>query len=275
LKRLSTISIFLFIILLTSGILNSQEIRVDTIKITKTRTIKIVTVRTAPKFILQLNGSFHFGALELSAHNGGFSSLDFTEGKSFCARNGYGVNLTGKIPVGKKANFWIDALAGYNRFQSNLWAKNEGEGNVSYNVISGGLGAEYNFTSTHKVKYFIGANFQVSMISGKVSLISLDTLKTKSDYTIKQAVRLGYSVFTGLEYAFDKNFGINFGFRFTHANLLLKESKESSTVAEINFNDNSVSTPQLYSGWKQFAYISAFAGFSVYFGVKERRYKIP
>ena len=69
------------------------EIRYDTITVEKTRVIRIVTVRTVPVVILQLSGSFNSGALELQAHNGGFSKNDFINGKSFGARVGFGVDL--------------------------------------------------------------------------------------------------------------------------------------------------------------------------------------
>lgn len=82
-------------------------------------------------------------------------------------------------------------------------------------------------------------------------------------------------MFIGLEYAFDKNIGINLGVRFTHANLLLKNSPLLTDSTQTGLNDDGVITPQIYSGWKQFAYASVFGGFSYYFGVREKRYKLP
>lgn len=146
------------LLLLSSETLFSQEIHVDTIKVNKSRTIRIVTVMTVPKLILQLSASYNSGALELTSHNGGFSRQDLLDGKNFGARNGFGVNLTGKIPLNKKGQFWIDVIAGFARFQSDLFAKNNDEGSVSYNSFNGGAGIEYNFTPYHKVKYYFGAN---------------------------------------------------------------------------------------------------------------------
>jgi len=68
---------------------------------------------------------------------------------------------------------------------------------------------------------------------------------------------------------------LNFGVKFTHANLLLKNSPASSDVTQTKLNDDGPDTPQIYSGWKQFAYASAFGGLSYYFGVREKRYKLP
>ena len=232
---------------------------------------------TAPRFILQANGSFNFGAFELNGHNGGFSRGDFLFGRNFGARNGFSGNLTGKYALSKTGNFYVTANAGYSHFQSSLFAKNEEEGNVSYNVICGGLGMDYYLNSYHKVKYFIGGNILASAISGKALLISYDnadSVKSETQVTIKSSLRVGYSVFAGIDYALTKQVGINVGFKWTHINLLMKKSQEESDQTNININDNSINPPTLYGGWKQFAYASAFAGVSFYFGVKQRRYKI-
>jgi opacity protein-like surface antigen len=256
----------------------SQEIKVDTITVTKTETIRIVTTRTVPKFILQVDGNYNSGALELSSHNGGFSKDDFIRGKNFGARNGFGFCITGKLPLHKKGYFWLDALSAFNRFQSNLVANNTSQGNTAYNVFTEGLGIDYNFTPAHKMKYYINGNVLFSFISGKATLISYDitnTSPTRTDLNIKAAFRMGYSVSVGLEYAPDKNVGLNLGLRFSHLNLLLKNSKSPADTSNIYISDDSSQPPVIYGGWKQFAFASFYAGVSIYFDVKERRYKLP
>ena len=190
--------------------------------------------------------------------------------------------MIGKLPLGKKVNFLFDIIAGFDRFQSDIFAKNTEEGKVYYNSFNGGLGLEYNFTPTHKVKYYIGANPLISFISGKSELINPDN--NRVDIKIKSNVRIGYQAFLGLEYAFEKNFGVNLGIRFTHANLLLKKSEEpvedlttSTPTSTIGLNDDAVleDNPIQFAGWKQFAYFSASVGISYFFGVKELRYKLP
>lgn len=258
---------------------NSQIIKVDTITIDKTRSINIVTLYTVPKFILDVSGYYNAGSLELSANNGGFSRWAFMNGKKYEARNGIGASITGKLPLDKKGRFWLDGIASYNFFQSNLIANNTKEGKVNYHVLSGGIGAEYNFTASHRVKYFIGITPLFSFISGKAVINEPDITDTNiiNTYNVKinQSFRIGYSAFIGLEYAFEKNVGLNIGFKFTHANLLLKKSETPASKYETGLNDNSAEIGTLYAGWKQFAYSSMFVGFSYYFGVKERRYKLP
>ncbi len=271
---LSAFFIFIICSLLLVSFSLAQEIRIDTIKITKTRNIRIVTLMTVPKFIIQLSLSYNWGAMELSAHNGGFSRDDFKRGKSYCARNGYGISLTGKLPLNKKGQFWLDIITSFNRFQSDLIAKNTEEGEVSYNVFSGGTGVEYNFTSYHHLKYFAGGNLLLSAISGNAELVVPDST-AKYQVKISSSLRMGYSVFIGLEYAFDKSSVFNLGVKFTHANLLLKKFTQSTDSSQTDLNDLGANTPQLYTGWKQFAYATVFAGFSYYFGVRELRYKLP
>ena len=274
--------LFIAVIVFSCLDINAQDVKIDikydTITTSKSRTIKIIRVKTVPRFLLQISGSYNSGALELTGHNGGFSRLDFVNGRTYGARNGYGVNIIGKIPLHKKGHFWLDFISGFNRFQSNLIATNTIDGKVYYNVFSGGLGADYNFTPAERVKYFIGANVLASFISGKVSLpydITVFDPIRYQEVKIKSGFRLGYSVFAGLEYAFEKNVGLNIGFKFTHANLLLKKTTIPTNDTETELNDDGADPPVLYGGWKQFAYSSVFVGVSFYFGVKERRYKLP
>ncbi|MBZ0202536.1 MAG: hypothetical protein IT281_06580 [Ignavibacteria bacterium] len=276
--------VIMLIALFIGSSLHSQDtsitIKYDTTVINKSKTIRIVTVRTLPKFILHFNAGYNSGAMELTSHNGGYSRNDFSEGKNYSARHGFGFNLIGKLPLGKKGNFWLDVIAGFDRFQSDIFAKNTEEGKVYYNSFNGGIGIEYNFTPTHKVKYYFGANPLISLISGKSELINPDN--NRVDIKIKNSLRIGYQAFFGLEYAFDKNFGLNAGLRFTHANLLLKKSEEpvedpnaSPPSTTVGLNDNATFDPIQFAGWKQFAYFSASVGISYFFGVKEQRYKLP
>lgn len=274
-------------ILLLAGTLTTQSqdttitLSVDTIYTPVKRTITIIVTRTVPKFILHFNAGYNSGAMDLTSHNGGFSRDNLLNGVNYGTRNGFGFNLIGKLPLNKSGKVWLDAIAGFDRFQSDLFAKNSEEGKVSYNSINGGIGLEYNFTPASKVKYFVGANTLLSAISGKATLINTQD-NNVINVTIKSSLRLGYSAFMGFEYAFDKKVGLNVGLKFTHANLLLKKSVEgeqstdgSLYTTELNDAPSPDEThPILFAGWKQFAYFSGTVGLSYFFGVKEKRYKL-
>lgn len=278
----------LFFLLLLAGCVSytsaqdtSFTLKYDTVFTQKTKTIIIIKTRSAPRFILHFNGSYNTGAMDLTTHNGGFNRVNLVNGKNYGVRHGYGFNLIGKIPVTKAGKVWIDIITGFDRFQSDIFAKNSEEGKVSYNSINGGVGAEYNFTPTHKVKYYIGTNMLLSAISGKSTLINTQD-NNVIDVKFKNSMRMGYSIFLGFEYAFEKNIGFNCGLKFTHANLLLKKSEEGvqsddGLIYETGINDDSVpetADPILFAGWKQFAYFSANIGLSYFFGVKEKRYRL-
>jgi opacity protein-like surface antigen len=272
--------------LIYASLIQAQDttitLKIDTISTPRKKTITIVITRTIPKFILHVNGGYNSGAMDLTSHNGGFSRNELVNGVNYGARNGFGFNLIGKLPLGKSGKIWLDAITGFDRFQSNIFASNTEEGKVSYNSINGGLGLEYNLTPSHKVKYYIGANALLSAISGKATLINTQD-NNVIDVTIKSSLRLGYSAFVGFEYAFDKNIGLNLGLKFTHANLLLKKSvtgtqSDDGTLFETELNDDpspNNTDPVLFAGWKQFAYFSGNVGLSYFFGVKEKRYKLP
>jgi opacity protein-like surface antigen len=275
-----------FILLLVSepGITFSQDsdvmIKYDTVRIKRTRIVKIATIRTVPKFILHVSGGLNVGALELTSHNGGFSREDYNTGKNFSVRNGYGFNIIGKIPLSKKGSFWLDIISGFDRFQSDLMTDNTEEGKVSYNSINFGLGIEYNFTPTHKVKYYFGFNPLFSFISGDAQLSNPDN--NRVDVNITSSFRMGYQAFLGLDYALANNVGINCGLRFTHANLLLKNTEtpiedpnEFTPTSSVPLNDDSTVGPIQFGGWKQFAYFTGNVGISFFFNTKYRKYKIP
>ena len=75
----------------------------------------------------------------------------------------------------------------------------------------------------------------------------------------------------GFEYAFTDKFGINLGMKLTHANVFLKESKNSSSVNETYLNDKDITPSIPYAGWKQFVFISFQGGMNFYFGMKNKK----
>jgi opacity protein-like surface antigen len=207
--NIKSILIIILIVFITgSHKISSQIIKVDTITVQKTRTIRLVSRYSVPKFILQFSASYNTGSLELTGHNGGFSKADFDGGRTFGARNGFGFALTGKLPLNKKGQFWLDVMGSFTRFQSNLIANNTEEGKVYYHVFSGGLSVDYNFTPYHKVKYFVGIGPLFSVVMGKANLVDKTlTDTTNYDVKIKSSFRIGYTAYIGLEYEFQKNFG--------------------------------------------------------------------
>jgi hypothetical protein len=244
------------------------------------KTQKIVrmkmTLHSAPKLTIQFSGSYDFGVYELSGNsNGDFNSNEFVQGMNFGVRHGIGANLTAKYPLHEHGNLRLDVSLLYNRFSSSLtkvMSVNDEVEFAKYNVFSFVAGIENNFTPSYKIKTYVGAGITASIISGQAKIFSDGAY---NDLSIIPAFRLGVSLFSGLEYMINDRVGFNAGFMFTHANLWLKNSKESSDPGSIYLNDARVQPRLPFSGFKQFAWGSFFTGINYYFGISDKQYVYP
>jgi hypothetical protein len=232
-----------------------------------------MTIKNAPSFTLQFSGNYDYGVYELSGNNNGdFDSEQLMKGENFGVRHGIGAMVTMKIPLHEQGNLRLNISLMYNKFNSTfnkLLVNNTEPQFARYNVMSGSVGIENNFTPNYKIKTFIGGGIIASIISGNAKIYNGNSY---NELTIKPAFRLGVSVYSGLEYMLNNKLGFNCGFRFTHANLWLKQSKNSDNANEIYLNDKRVEPRLPYSGFKQFAWGSFFCGLNVYFGISEKEY---
>ena len=246
----------------TPVVVNTAEVE----KILKSK--KTYTVKSAPTFVLSLNGQINIGVSEMSLLD---NPQQFVGGQNFGVRNGWGINALGKFPIDKqKGNLRVIVQGSYNHFQGNFNNTIDANGDIRYNIISGGVGIENNFTPTFSVKPFVGALLLGSLISGGSSF---DTSGVPFDITIKNSFRLGYSLYAGIEYAVSNNIGLQLGAKFTSCNTWLKSSKNNGSNTEFVLRD-AFSSPQIpYGGWKNFAFTSFYIGTSIYFGVKDRIFK--
>ncbi|MEO8514285.1 MAG: hypothetical protein ABI543_12035 [Ignavibacteria bacterium] len=271
------IYILLFILLNISLSFSQDDTQTITSKDTAynyTATNKIVNMLAPgkpPKVTFQLSFDYNIGHLDLAANeNTFFRKDDFVSGANFGTRYGYGFSLTGKIALHKEGNVRLNVTAGYNRFMSNFVIAESPEGRVSYNVFSGALGIENNFTPQKKIKPYIGLDIVASAISGS-AVFSTDS--TDFNLSIKSAMRIGICLNFGFEYAFNDKVGMNMGYKLTHANIIGKDSKSSANLNETYLNDNKVTSGVVipYAGWKQFLYSSFYAGVNFYIGMKNKK----
>lgn len=232
-----------------------------------------MTLHSAPTFTVQFSAGYDYGVYELSGNsNGDFNSEEFVKGLNFGVRHGIGGNLTVKIPLHERGNVRLNISLLYNRFNSSLtkiMSVNSEIAFAKYNVYSCVLGIENNFTPSYRIKTFIGGGITASVISGQAKIFDNGIY---NDLSIVPALRLGLSLYSGLEYMINNKIGLNTGFMFTHANLWLKQSKESSNPNEIYLNDGLIKPRIPFSGFKQFAWGSFFAGVNYYFGIADKEY---
>jgi hypothetical protein len=276
---MTKISKFFIVIIVFSVVSTLYPQDENGIRASGSRGIKYVKmiIRSAPKLTFEFNGQYNYGVYELSANdNGDFSPTEFVKGENFGVRHGFGGTVVAKIPLHERGNIRLNISGGYNIFNSkyNKYLSGDPEaGYATYNVLVGGLGLENNFTPNHRFKTLIGASLITSCIYGDARIYNAE-LKRNVDLRILPAFRLGVSVFSGLEYLVKDNFGLNLGFRFTHANLWLKNSKVSKNPDEIYLNDKRVYPWVTYTGWKQFAWGSFYGGVNVYFGITQKSYVV-
>jgi hypothetical protein len=239
------------------------------ISIANQRVQDMVKPGKPPKVTLQLSFNYNIGHFDLAANeNTYFRKADLVNGSNFGTRYGYGASLTGKIALHKKGNVRLNITGGYNRFQSNFVISASPEGKVSYNVFSGALGIENNFSPNKKVKPYVGVDLIASFISGNGTLT---TDSTDFALKIKNSIRFGVSLNLGFEYSVNNNFGFNLGYKITHANIVGKQSKVSTNPSETYINDEKLpagAEPIPFAGWKQFVYSSFYAGVNIYFKMK-------
>lgn len=267
----------LFILLINIPVSRAQEettivTKKDTLYnfIATERILEMLKPGKAPVVTLQLSFNYNIGHLDLAGdENTYFRKADFVSGGTFGTRYGYGVELTGKIALHKQGNVRLNVTAGYNGFKSNFVIEGSPEGKVSYNVFSGALGIENNFSPQKKIKPYIGLDMVSSFISGKAVLA---TDSADFNLNIKSSVRFGVAFKLGFEYAFSNRAGVNLGYKVTYANMIGKESKASSNPGETYLNDGKVTSGTIaFAGWKQFLYSSFYAGFNYYFGMKNKK----
>ncbi|MCI0449595.1 MAG: porin family protein [Chlorobi bacterium] len=227
----------------------------------------------APMVTLQLSFAYNIGHMDLASDdNTRFRKDDFELGRNFGTRYGFGVSLLGKIRLNKEGYIRLNVGTSYNRFLSNFVISESPEGKVAYNVFSGSLGVENNFSPQKKIKPYVGLDIIANFISGKAVLA---TDSTDFNLRIRSSFRVGLSLNLGFEYAFNNRVGFNLGYRLTHANLIGRQNKASNSPSETYLNDDKIKSndpnPPAYSGWKQFLYSQFYTGINYYFGMKNTR----
>lgn len=238
---------------------------------------KTFRVRTIPKFTLTVVGGINLGMSELSSNYADrFDALQFVDGQNFGVRNGYGVYAIGKIPLHKAGNVRLTISAAFNAFNNEFMGDVSPFGNVKYKVISFGAGLENNFSPKYRLRPYIGLMLTGNMISGDAVINTLDTnnvVTSTTNLKIKNSMRLGVNINTGIEYLISNNIGVDFGVRLSHNNIIFKSSPDDGTATEIPLRDKKLDDPLPFSGFKNFVYVAFTLGVNIYWGIKDVAFK--
>jgi len=260
-----------FRLAISRSISNGLSDTIDTPKSGYIGKPKIYLVRTPPVFTLQFTGSFNLGFAELSSNYADvFDAQQFQIGENFGVRYGFGVYATGKYTINEKGNLRLISSTAFSHFSSELLSKQSPFGKVKYNLFSFGLGIENSFNPKFRLKPYVSFELDFNMISGSATIIDTVTTNVK----IKNSFRIGYSICAGFEYLINNNWGFTLGARVTNANQILKQSKDDGTAEEIHLRDKRVNPKIFLSGFKNFVFVSFYAGVNLFFGIKEKWFQI-
>jgi hypothetical protein len=268
-KKNIIISILIFIIFIMSSSSFAQQ-------------KKVMVIRSAPSFTLQLNLNYDQAMGQLAGtFNNDFRSEQFMTGRTLGSDKGFGVNLIGKISLDNSSHLRLNISAKYNKLVSYLFGKSStlaDRGESKFNIFTGGMGLENNFTPNHKVKLYLGGEVLFSSLSGNATLWVENKPYTAYTYDvkIKPSFRIGAGLFAGAEYLVSESFGLNLGFNLSHLNLFFKQANDYTDSTEISLiDDENVNNPtSLYEGKKQLVYYSINAGVVFYWGISQKRYVI-
>jgi hypothetical protein len=235
---------------------------------------KNYAVKSYPRFTLQFNAVYNYG---LGGLNANYSSIyeaqQLSIGENFGVRQGFGALVLGKIPVAEEGSIRATFIGSFNYFFNNsLSSPVSSDGRVHYYVSSLGIGMEDSFTPGYKIKPYISGGVLFNVINGGISYT--DTNHQSVNIKIKPTIRVGVNVGTGIEYLINKKTGLNFGVNLTCSNLLIKSSNATSDPNNIPLRDKKLDNPIPFSGYKQFLFISFYAGVNLYFGITETKFHL-
>ena len=231
-------------------------------------------VKSYPRFTLQFNVAYNYGLAGLNAnYSSVYEAQQLSIGENFGVRQGVGALVLGKIPVAEEGSIRATFIGSFNYFFNNsLSSTVSTDGKVRYYVSTIGGGIEDSFTPGYEIKPYIDAGILLNLINGSISYI--DTNYENVNIKIKPTFRIGVNVGTGIEYLINKHTGLNFGVNLTCSNLAVKSSDPSGDPNYIPLRDKKLNSPLPFSGYKQFLFISFYAGVNLYFGITETKFHL-
>lgn len=211
-----------------------------------------------PQITLHVTGGYNLPMGDLK----GVIGTDTLFKQNYLQKSGFNVGADGKYFLGKKRNVGITLSAGYNSFTSGTFTATDNSTQIlKINSFTIGLGAEYDFMPKGKANPFLGVEFTGNFFSGKGTQTTSGGVAT--DYTMNSASRFGIQGNFGVDFALSKMIGAVVGLKYNMANLIGKDSAQTTTVGGTTFNlvdkaYGSVTAKSL--GW-----LSIYGGISFYF----------
>jgi hypothetical protein len=224
---------------------------------------------------------FHVGyTMSLPDLKGEFPT-DIQSGKDpepYFVNNGFNFGADGKYYLDKKSTFGLILSATYSMLSSGDKGVNDqdtggaslgiGTWRRNMNIVTIGLGVEYDFAPKRPANPFVNAQFTTNIIGGKTTFDASGGTVPSSSKSLTTAIRFGTMFTAGVDVKLSQKVGLVIGGRYHMANLFGKDST-ANTTSEYGLNDKETTVEKS----KKIPYLQFYAGISLYLGQPTRKVK--
>jgi|SRR4030095_1698715 len=190
----------------------------------------------------------------------------------------------GKLAIGKKGNFRVVLVLGYNMFSNNTDAifRADSTGTLvtttfkpKVNVLSVNLGGEWAFMPKGKVNPFIGARIAANFFSGEFEFgqsVFVKGAQRDAPMDMKSETRIGFIFDGGVDFMLSKQVGAVIGLNYHLINPLGKGADDPSEVGEneIDLGDAEHTEDGQTIGPRSISSFNGYVGVSFYFGAPKK-----
>src|SRR4030095_4407024 len=175
-----------------------------------------------PKFVIHVYGGYTLPLPDLK----GVYPGDLQSEKNptpYFLKNGFNFGLDGKYFIDKRRTFGVMLALTYSMLSSGdvgLADSTYGTGTfrTNMNIITIGVGAEYDFAPKRPANPFVNAQFTTNIFSGNTKFDQSGGSIPSSSADMKSAVRFGAQFGAGVDVKLSRNIGIIVGGRYAYAN---------------------------------------------------------
>jgi len=222
---------------------------------------------------------FHVGyTMSLPDLKGEFPG-DIKNGKNptpYFVNNGFNIGADGKYYLDKKSTFGLVLSGTFTTLSSGDIGVSDslsgshmvGTWRSNMNIISIGVGAEYDFAPKRPANPFVSAQLTTNIIGGKTSFDASGGSVPTYSTSMTTAIRFGAMFAAGVDVKLSQKIGLVIGGRYHFVNLFGKDST-ANTTTEYGLNDKETTTEQA----KKMPFLQFYAGVSFYLGQPTRKVK--
>jgi hypothetical protein len=133
---------------------------------------------------------------------------------------------------------------------------------LKINIISTGLGVQFNAPKFHQVRPFLSAIFTWNVFGGSLLIDAVDTLPATENHMVTES-RFGLEFGTGAEVSLHEDFGFVAGIKYHMANLIGKDHADVSDYEYALWDSQYTSNGKIIPA-KNIQYLQFYLGISIY-----------